>query len=305
VHELNAPHISSVDDFAVIEELVGSEPLPDVRCYWGEMHGGDVLPDTVSGFAGDLIVDGSIGSRTAWLEDAYSDAETRGNLYLDADDVAAHVTSCTRRNLQAGFHVIGDAALAEVVTGLRRAADTVGRPALNRCRHRLEHVEMPSADAIAVLAELGVVASVQPAFDAAWGFPGGLYDQRLGQRRETMNPFASFERAGVRLAFGSDSPVTPMAPWGGVRAAVRHSNPDERLDVHSAFAAATSGGHAAAGHTGDGVLSPGKAATYAVWDVTGGLRDGLPDLREDRRLPECVRTVVAGRLIYDAGEGAA
>ena len=42
---------------------------------------------------------------------------------------------------------------------------------------------MVSDGDIETLAELGVVASVQPAFDAAWGRPGELYEQRLGPDR--------------------------------------------------------------------------------------------------------------------------
>ena len=50
----------------------------------------------------------------------YSDADTSGHLYLDAGQVADHVVECTQKGVQAGFHVIGDRAVAEVVDGLRR-----------------------------------------------------------------------------------------------------------------------------------------------------------------------------------------
>jgi predicted amidohydrolase YtcJ len=301
VHEVNAPHIAPVDDFALIADLAAAEALPEVVCYWGELHGGDVSAEAVYGFAGDLTVDGSIGSHTARLRERYEDGDTFGHLYLGADMVASHVVHCTERGVQAGFHVIGDAALDEVADGLRRAADVVGQEAMVRCRHRLEHVEMPSAHVIDTLADLGVVASVQPAFDAAWGFAGGLYEQRLGaSRAERMNPFAALQSAGVRLAFGSDSPVTPLAPWAGVRAALHHSNAGQRLQPAQAFAAATTGGHWAARRDGAGVLSEGSAASYAVWDVVGGLRAGLPDLTVDDAWPVCVRTVVDGTTVFDA-----
>ena len=60
-----------------------------------------------------------------------------------------------------------------------------------------------------------------------------------------MNPFGSMHRAGVVLAFGSDSPITPIDPWAGVRAAVLHHAEDERLTVRAAFNAHTRGGHRA------------------------------------------------------------
>jgi predicted amidohydrolase YtcJ len=304
VHELNAPHIAPVDDFTLLAKLSASESLPEVVCYWGELFGGDVPAESVQGFAGDLTVDGSIGSRTASLRAPYADFEGRGHRYLDAGEICDHVTFCTVRGVQAGFHVIGDAALDEVLDGLRRAARVVGSQAMVSCRHRLEHVEMPSPAAIATMAELGVLASVQPAFDAAWGFPGGLYEQRVGSvRASTMNPLRSYHDAGVELAFGSDSPVTPLDPWGAVRAAVWHSRADQRLDVATAFAAATVGGHRAARHDDAGILQAGGVATYAEWDVPGELLNGLPDLATGTESPRCVRTVVAGTEVFASAGG--
>jgi predicted amidohydrolase YtcJ len=115
--------------------------------------------------------------------------------------------------LQAGFHVNGDRANDRVREALQGAAEDVGRAALRAAGHRMEPVEMPDAAGLAVLADLGVAASVQPAFDAEWGGPDGVYARRLGVvRAVAMNPFGSMLAAGIRLAFGSDSPVTPWRP---------------------------------------------------------------------------------------------
>jgi predicted amidohydrolase YtcJ len=153
------------------------------------------------------------------------------------------------------------------------------------------------------LAELGVVASVQPAFDAAWGKPGELYEQRLGsERARSMNRFATLAHSGVPLAFGTDAPVTPLAGWATVRAAVQHWQPNERLSVLSAFDAATRSAHWAAFADNAGTIAVGAAANLAVWDVAGGQLDrstGLPHL-DDGQLPSCAATISAGRLIYQS-----
>ena len=82
----------------------------------------------LAGLAGDLVVDGAVGSRTACFHADYDDAPGhRGHLYLDAEQIAAHVAACTRAGLQAGFHVIGDAAVTEVVEGFVLAAARRGR----------------------------------------------------------------------------------------------------------------------------------------------------------------------------------
>ncbi len=304
VHEVNAPHIAPYDDIELIRSLRADHDLPGVVGYWGALRGGDHADADVAGFAGDLCVDGAIGSRTAALNAPYTDADTAGHLYVDEAQIADHVVWCTRRGSQAGFHVIGDRALDVVLAGLRRAATELGAAEITAARHRLEHVEMPAAEALTLLGELGVVASVQPAFDDTWGGPGGLYTQRLGAARAaTMNPFASMQRAGVILAFGSDSPVTPMDPWRAVRAAVRHHRPAERLSTRAAFEAHTRGGHRACRDDEGGLLVSGGDASYAVWEVPGAppaAVGALPDLADAETMPKCVRTVVSGAVAFDA-----
>ena len=116
----------------------------------------------------------------------------------------------------------------------------------------------------------GVLASMQPNFDALWGGDDGMYAQRLGpDRAESLNPFALLASQGVPLAFGSDSPVTGMNPWATVRAATRHRTPGSAMSARAAFAAATRGAWRAGG-VRDGVtgtLVPGAPATYAIWEA--------------------------------------
>ena len=107
---------------------------------------------------------------------------------------------------------------------------------------------------------------------------------------------------GFALALGSDSPVTPLDPWGGVRAAVQHRTETQRLEPTDAFNAHTSGGWRAARNDVNGVLEVGADATYAVWqcdDVVGGAGGALPFLGDGSTTPECIRTVVHGVTVYE------
>ena len=339
VHEMSAPHLAPDQDLRDLVALAAGSPdgpacsggpggpggglaLPAVVAYYGQLVADvDQARDVVArlgvplaGLAGDLCVDGSVGSRTAAWHDPYRDADpssadstsaaARGHLYLTVEQVRDHVAACTRAGLRAGFHVIGDAAVDTARRGLRRAAEQVGIAAVRSARHRLEHVEGIDAAGARDLADLRVTASVQPAFDARWGGDGGLYADRLGRERAlAMNPFATLARAGVALALGSDSPVTPFDPWGAVRACADHHVPGERLDPAAAFAAHTVGGWRAAGSgdAGAGTLAVGAPATFAVWDA-GTLAPGRtlpgPEVR-----PRCVLTVRSGRVLHDAGAG--
>jgi predicted amidohydrolase YtcJ len=187
---------------------------------------------------------------------------------------------------------------------------------------------MVSRDGIERLVRLGVGASVQPAFDAFWGGDRGMYAARLGADRvhgrtggdtAPMNAFASMMAAGMTVAFGSDSPVTPFAPWEAVRAAAFHHDESQRVSARSAFLAHTRGGWRAAGFDDRGYLDLGLPATFAVWEV-GDLvvqapddriqtwstdprsgTPGLPDLSPGMPAPTCQRTVVRGRTVFDSG----
>src|SRR5688572_11156926 len=146
-----------------------------------------------------------------------------------------------------------------------------------------------------------MVASVQPAFDAFWGGTAGMYEARLGQKRAPgTNPFAGLASAGVRLALGSDSPVTPFDPWATVRAAVEHHEVGHRLDTVTAFGAHSAGGHEAAHEDGGGVLRVGGPATFAVWDVPETGEGGLPEVRGGTLLPACRLTVRDGVTLHRA-----
>ena len=208
-----------------------------------------------------------------------------------------------------------------VVAGFAEAAEQVGDVVVRAASHRLEHVEMVDAEARAVLARLGIVASVQPVFDAWWGGDDQMYADRLGvERARTLNPFAALQADGVPLAFGSDAPVTPLAPWDAVGAAVHHHQVGQRLTPRAAFLAHTRGGWRAAGRRG-GTIAVGEPAHLAVWDVDELVVErpddrvaawstdpragvpGLPPLEPGAEPPRCLRTVVAGRTVYTAGSG--
>ncbi|MEV7144172.1 amidohydrolase [Streptomyces tauricus] len=317
VHECAGPEISSEDDFTGLLRLAAEEAGPRVVGYWAEQDVTKARALGAVGAAGDLFVDGALGSHTACVHRPYADAEHTGTAYLDTDAVAAHVVACTEAGLQAGFHAIGDAAVASVVDGMRAAAEKVGLARVRAARHRVEHAEMLTPDTIAGFADLGLTASVQPAFDALWGGEEGMYAERLGtERARTLNPYAALLRAGVPLAFGSDSPVTPLDPWGTVRAAAFHRTPEHRVSVRAAFTAHTRGGWRAVGRDDAGSLVPGAPADYAVWrteelvvqapddrvarwstDPRSGT-PGLPDLSPGADLPVCLRTVVDGRTVF-------
>ena len=330
VHECAGSDPAGRDDLTALLALDGPvSVLGYLAAVVGDPeHAQQLLAETgARGLAGDLSVDGAIGSRTASLHQPYRDDQTScGTRYLSDDEIADHLWACATAGVQPGFHAIGDDAVSAVAQGLRRAAERLASPQrpgtvpLAAVTPRVEHAEMPDADAISAFAATGTVTSVQPLFDALWGGAAGMYVTRLGaDRAQEMNPFAALAAAGVPLALGSDAPVTPAHPWAAVRAAVFHRSSGSGLSARAAFVAHTRGGHRAAGRIdrGVGTINVGAPAHLAVFRAGALVRPPvdpavarwstdprsrvplLPDLHEE--LPTCVATLTAGRVVFDTG----
>lgn len=289
-HEMGHPGFFGIDDARAWAS--GLWPV-DVVVWWADIAPGAAAAEGLRS-GGDLFLDGAIGSQTAAVSDGYRDAPGTGTLFHTDDEVARFFTAASRRGEGAGVHAIGDLAIDQAVRAVERAAEAVGPGAVRACRHRVEHVEMPRPDHPRRMAALGVVASVQPAFDAAWGGPHGLYARRFGAHTAlTTNPLAWFRDAGVTMAFGSDSTVTPMHPWAGVVAAEDHRG-GHRLDRREAWLAHTVGGRKAAGQDDVGPIAEGLRADLAVWD------DDPLSVADPRDLT-CLSTWVRGSRVHDLG----
>ncbi|WP_104091569.1 amidohydrolase [Arthrobacter sp. GMC3] len=330
--EMSAPHVGSADDLAALAALSAfdaPEAFAEVLPYWGQAvssaeEARQVLASLgtpVLGLAGDLNIDGSMGSHSAFLRAPYADVPaTRGNAYLTAAQIADHLAATSELGISGGFHVIGDGAMDLAVEGLALAAERVGIEKVRAAGHRFEHAEMVDDAAMAALALHAVTVSVQPAFDALWGGDQGMYAQRLGaERAATLNPIAKFYEAGVPICFGSDAPVTPLNPWASVRAALSHHQPLQRISARAAFIGHTRAGWRAASAQNPmlGQLAPGAPASFAIWEVDALMVQVadervqswstdprartplLPALDTDND-PRCLQTVHRGRELYAA-----
>ncbi len=247
---------------------------------------------------GDLTIDGSIGARTAWLRQPYRDGEGAGARYFDDDELAAFFHDAHLAGLQVAVHAIGDAAIEQVITTWERVyvtLDSRGRRHFRARRHRIEHCEMVGPELLERAATLGLAASVQPGFDAAWGELGGLYDRRLGwERAAGLNPFRAMLERGLEVGAGSDSPVTTLDPMAGIGAFESHHDPGQRLSREESIRLFTIGS-ARLAHQEEkkGSIEPGKHADFAAYEV-----DPLHAPSLDGVSP--VLTVSLGREVYAA-----
>lgn len=231
------------------------------------------------------FTDGSIGGRTAKLSEPYDDGTGTGQWVVDPEALAAIVESADAAGLQCTVHAIGDVAIDRTLDVYERTSNP------DESRHRIEHVELASDEAIERFARLGVVASVQPNFHK-WADEGGLYDGRLGDRRTDTNRLGTLHEAGVQLAFGSD--CMPLDPLLGVHHAVNAPTDSQRLSVTEAIRAYTAGSAYAGFDEGRlGTIEPGKLADLVVLD------------RSPWEHPEAIAdidvsmTIVDGSIVHD------
>ena len=260
---------------------------------WGRAFDGDDLLGIVGWKS---FADGTLGSRTARMLAPYADdAATRGMLVEFAEHDARHGSSrlreWAREVLAAGFspavHAIGDAAL-------RAALDAIAPedPALVA---RYEHCQ--TLDGADLPRMAGRIASMQPLHkaDDARIAPARLGEARMG----SFFRFRDLERAGARLAFGSDWPIVSCCPMLGVRAAVtgldldgRPCRTDQNLTVEEALRAYTAGAADALRAPGIGRIAPGAHADLCV------LADDPFACDWSRSLPRVAATVLGGRLVH-------
>ncbi len=235
-----------------------------------------------------VFADGSFGARTAALHKPYADdPHRRGQLIRPPRELAALLARVHEAGFRLAVHAIGDRAVDVVLDAYERILDEDPR---EDHRHRMEHLELTSEDALDRVADLGVLPSMQPNFVARWSHPGGMYEARLGPSRLRQNNlYRQLVRRGARVAFGSDG--MPYGPLYGMRGAIEAPFPAQRLRFQEALRCYTINGAFAAFEEDDkGSLAQGKLADFVVVSGTPGPRRGSR--------VRVVATVVGGRLVY-------
>ncbi len=260
----------------------------------------------VAGFKG--YMDGSLGSRTAFMREPFSDAAPdakypRGLLVDQADpfdEFQQQIIRADAAGLQLAVHAIGDEANHLILN----AYEAVRRTNAPRDRrHRIEHAQHLLPDDVARFARLGVVASMQPlhkADDGRWA------ERALGPERSlTTYAFKSLLDAGAVLAFGSDWPVVSANPFDGIEAAVTGRTldgrvwvPSQNITVEQALVAYTAGAAYASYRERDlGTLEIGKLADIVI--LSQNVFEVPPEHLSETHADV---TIVGGRVVWSAGQ---
>jgi predicted amidohydrolase YtcJ len=237
-----------------------------------------------------LYLDGSLGARTAALNQPYDDdPSSSGMITLSSRELRRVASKARDSKFQLCIHAIGDKAVDLAVEVL---GEIFGAKGCRQLRHRIEHASIVNEKSMKEMRRLGIIASVQPRFiySDKWA------EDRLGHRRLLqLYPFASMTKAGIRLTAGSDCPVEDPDPFQGIWSAVARPGPDdgERLTVSQALTAYTkSAAYASFSEDSTGTLAPGNAADMIVLD-----RDPYESSRESLRQVRVVKTIIDGKVV--------
>ena len=223
-----------------------------------------------------LFADGALGPCTAWMLEPYEgEPDNVGMPLMTREELAHSVEKAGAAGLACLTHAIGDRANREVLDALQVERERERAGGRTPLRHRIEHVQILHPDDLPRLAELGVVASMQPIHATS---DMAMADRVWGERAAGAYAFRSLLDRGTLLAFGSDSPVEPLDPLVGIHAAVTRRGadgapaaegwyPQERLTVEQAVRAYTADAAFASGEEAlKGRLTPGRLADCVVLD---------------------------------------
>lgn len=170
------------------------------------------------------FIDGVISSSTAYLIDGYADDPNHyGESAHHPEELKKLVRVADNAGYSVRLHAIGEAAIRLALDAYEGAQKTNG---VRDSRHSIEHVEVIHPNDIDRFHKLDVIASMQPSHIA--NTERELYTSRIGDKR-TKYTFAwnTLQKAGAKLAFGTDFPVASLNPL---------------LQIHSALNRIDSGG---------------------------------------------------------------
>jgi predicted amidohydrolase YtcJ len=327
---------SEWDDFLALEELEHTGKLPLRIGEWLDFNQPvEVLKQRRASHPGDDLrlhltqlkgyMDGSLGSRTAAMQDPYSDDPGNSGLpRYTQDKLNAMATERAAAGFQLGFHAIGDRANSMALSAFG-VAEQVATPASQPPEHgpdahivttlpppppgtpvslrfRVEHAQVLLPGDFARFEKEGVIASMQPSHlltDVKWA------TDRLGPERvKYAYAWKTFLDHNVILAFGTDYPVEFINPFRGLYSAITRQNeagtqtfqPQEKISLNEAIYAYTqASAFAEFRERQKGRLEPGYLADFVVLD-----RNITTASPQQLLHTKVLRTVVNGETVYTA-----
>lgn len=162
-----------------------------------------------------LLADGSLGGRTAYLNQPYSDdVDSRGVKVFTQDELNDLVFIADSNNMDVAIHAIGDGTIDMVIMAIESSLRITKRYSH---RHSIIHAQLATRNQIKKMRKLNISAQVQPIFLNS-DIP--IIKNRIGERHFDSYLFNTMDKEGIKTVFGTDSPVEPVNPFYNLYSAV-------------------------------------------------------------------------------------
>jgi hypothetical protein len=195
-----------------------------------------------------VYMDGSLGSRSAWLNHPYSDEPSTTGLPQFSDAELIHkINTIKSYNLEPMIHAIGDKGNQHL---LEIYNEYIKTNKLVKSRFRIEHAQILNEKCYSLFSEGNIIASMQPKHcisDMLWA------ENRIGKERAKFAyPWKTIIDKKIKIAFGTDWPIEPVDPVFGIYGAVTRQFmedsilnegwiPEQKISVFEAIKAYTEG----------------------------------------------------------------
>lgn len=251
-----------------------------------------------------LFYDGALGSRTALFREPYLESGSGKSDYCgircsgDKRTFGEKIRKIVANGLQPMVHAIGDQAVHEVID----IYSEIDKGTRSLLRPRIEHVQHVIPEDVKRIADLAIVASVQPRHIF---YDGAVCGKVLGPERERNTyVFRTMLSSGVKMCFGSDWPIAELNPMLGIHSAVsrmvKHGEsstawiPEEKVSVSDALELFTAGSaFAEFAEKTKGAINEGMLADFAVIseDPRRCALEEIPEIK-------VLSTFSGGELVY-------
>lgn len=246
-----------------------------------------------------LLIDGSLGGRTALLQADYDDAPGERGVASFTQEAVNDMSQCAVRNgFQIAAHAIGDGAMVMAMEGIESALAYAGKDG----RHGIVHAQITSKAILERMRKLNLIAYVQPIF---LDYDLHIVYDRVGTRADESYAFGTMKRLGIPVAFGTDAPVVSFNPFENLYSAISRKDlngmpaesylPGEAFSVLDALKAYTQvGAYCSFEEDLKGTLEIGKLADFIALK-----QDPLTATAEAIKTMQVEMTVLGGEVVYE------
>ncbi|MCT4620072.1 MAG: amidohydrolase [Marinisporobacter sp.] len=246
-----------------------------------------------------LLLDGSLGARTALLREDYSDCpKNKGIASFKQEELNDLFDYSQKHGFQVAAHAIGDKAMDMFIDAIKKSSSYNEN---KDNRHGIVHAQITNSDILHSMKDLNLIAYVQPIF---LDYDLHIVRDRVGNRADESYAFKTMYDLGIKVSGGSDAPVVDFNPFENIYSAVVRKDlnlmpseaylPKEKLSVTEALKAFTiNGAYSSFEEKIKGSLEVGKLADLVV------LSEDIFNINENKiKDIYAAITIVDGKIVY-------